>query len=234
MLFEGTVPPNYYITNNNCQADQTPDLVQGVHPSEARIKDFELVGTFPQKPDLRILCGTVPPDRTQELCEVKEEIMNLKHLLSTLTIPLPLLHKPEQTFVPLKKYNVCTVPPDNGVARSTKRRREATGKARKGVEPAGYNGKLWKSIKEMQLMFSRGKLKRGTVLTTPTLRSKKIEEEKSESNKQPKTSRVLAKNLEKLSGMPGRKVEKLSSDSRMGPSGGSSVHRPGSEDPLRR
>ena len=107
----------------------------------------------------------------------------------------------------------CT--PDNGVARSTRRRREATRKARKGVEPAGYNGKLWKSIQEMQLMFSRGKLKRGTVPTTPTIRSKKTEEEKSESNQQPTTSRVVAKNLENLSGMPGRKVGKLSSDSRM-------------------
>ena len=41
-IFEGTVLPNYYITNNNCQADQTPHLVQGVHPSEAIIKDIEL------------------------------------------------------------------------------------------------------------------------------------------------------------------------------------------------
>ena len=173
----GTVPLNYY---NN-----------------------ELVGTVPQKPDLRLLCGTGPPDRTQELSKVEKEITNLKIMLSTLLTPHPLLQKPEQTLVLSKKYNACTVPPDTGVARTTRRRRVEIKKDRKGVEPAGFNGKLWKSMQEMKQMFIRGKLMRGTVPTTP-LRSMKIEnEEKTDGNQQPMESRVATRTMEKMSGTTG-------------------------------
>ena len=67
--------------------------------------------------DLELLCGTVPPDRSEELRKAEKEIQNLKARISTLLTPRSSLTKPEQTSVPPD-----TVPPDIGVARSSRRR----------------------------------------------------------------------------------------------------------------
>ena len=76
-------------------------------------------------------------------------------------------------------------------------------KQRKGVEPTGYNGKLWKSMQEMRMMFSRGKLTRGTVPTTPPRSKKKENEEKQDGNQQPMEPGAITTMMEKMSGMPG-------------------------------
>ena len=73
-------------------------------------------------------------------------------------------------------------------------------KERKGVEPVGQNGTLWKSIQKMKEMFRRGKLLRGTV---PPRNLKKNKEEKENDNQQPMTSKYSTKNMEKMSGTPG-------------------------------
>ena len=73
-------------------------------------------------------------------------------------------------------------------------------KKRKGMEPIGQNGVLWRSIQEMKEMFRRGKLLRETVPPTPPRNlMKKMEND----NQQPIVSQNSTKKVEKMSGMPG-------------------------------
>ena len=72
-------------------------------------------------------------------------------------------------------------------------------KERKGVEPVGLNGILWKSIQEIKGRFRRGKLLRGTVPPTPPRNLKKNKEEKENDNQKPMDSKYSTQNMEKMS-----------------------------------
>ena len=74
-------------------------------------------------------------------------------------------------------------------------------KERKGVEPLGQNGELWRSIKEMKEMFRRGKLLRGTV---PPEKPRNLMKNLKNENQQPTVSKIETPKVEKIYGMPGK------------------------------
>ena len=122
-----------------------------------------MVGTVQTHTEKKLLFCTVPPDRSGSLENIVMEIRRLEEKLSLLaqnasrsgTVP------PDRA----KQLPVSTVPPNYAVAMSTRRKmknRKQEG-VRKGVEPHGENGIIWKSKWQMKLMFTNGKLLRGTV-----------------------------------------------------------------------
>ena len=186
--------------NNNGYQDWT---LEGV--TEAGIVLEELLEEVIAFTELRLLCRTVPPDRSLDLQRAEEEVQTIKSMLSKLLTPhsSPNKPEPEQTC---ERYNTCAVPPDNGVAKST-RQRGVKLKNKTGIEPVGYNGSLWKSMQDMKRMFTRGKLLRGTVPP------RKKKQEETDGNQQPNYLRVTTNSMERMSGMPEMsiKVGKLSS-----------------------
>ena len=67
-----------------------------------------------------------------------------------------------------EKSNRCTVPPDIGVARRTRRKVWRKKQVQeKGVEPTGQNGVILRSSLAMKEMFKKGWLLRRTVAPTP-------------------------------------------------------------------
>ena len=64
-----------------------------------------------------------------------------------------------------KTLQVGTVPPRYEVVKSTRKRKLV--RVRKGVEPKGENGKLWRLRRDMSAMFKKGRLQRGAVPPKP-------------------------------------------------------------------
>ena len=158
--FVGAVPPNHQHQENliaskpsrmpEVQPFGEPQGYQSVHKISTEVKsDIQN----------RLLCRTVPPNKSAQAKEIEEEILSLKNKIAALN--------PNTGAVPrkvCKKYEPGTVPPDIGVVKSSRRRKnKMKTDGRKGIEPVGENGIIWKSKWAMREMFKRGKLCRETV-----------------------------------------------------------------------
>ena len=90
---------------------------------------------------------------------------------------------------------------------------------RKGVEPKGQNGVIWRSSNEMKEMFRKGKLLRRTVPPTPRKKERNLKKNRRTENEhqQPVASRSSSHQMEKMSATPGNSENegKLLSESNM-------------------
>ena len=112
----------------------------------------------------KIICGTVqankeptpnPPDRGGEIETIRQEIKRIEEQIER--------NKPKVPMI-TKTLQAGTVPPDFEVKKTTRKDKQT--KKNRGVEPKGKNGTVWKMKREMNDMFKRGKLERGTVPPT--------------------------------------------------------------------
>jgi hypothetical protein len=103
--------------------------------------------------------GTVPPDRREDLKKIENEIKNLE-------IEIKMLEKAKKN-----KNNV-----QKSSRRKSRHEKSRIGEeARKGVEPAGKNGELWKLKWNMKRMFRESKLLCGTVPKIPPIITNKFQ-----------------------------------------------------------
>ena len=86
-----------------------------------------------------------PPNRNKELEILRKEILRLKNEIGKCSLPGP---------VPPNIHTAVlagTVPPNNGLRSSSRRHRPKPDIVkRRGVEPQGENGKIWKLKRNMQ------------------------------------------------------------------------------------
>jgi hypothetical protein len=166
-LFSGSVQTNNHILQKIVQQNIDLGQHQDVQPDKTvtgKTGQLGEVGTGGSITEKRLLSCTVPPDRCKELQNIADEIATIREKLKHKeNVPVEIIRPGKSE----KSVEIRTVPPNFAVRTSTRKGKHEKArikdKLRKGVEPEGRNGEIWKGMWSMKKMFLEGKLKRGTL-----------------------------------------------------------------------